>query len=164
MKFRFSIAVLLTISAMVAGYIAGSERTFVPVYPAHVPVEMEGIWRIKSMFKNGVDYNRVFKGPGRAFLDDCKFVEFVFVDDRLFVSSCDGASNIFHLVKLYPDSNSKTMIKCQLSSIHESFGGHRHAIVKRTGDNLSVALVDSSATEIDTSPSSNQIIFYASRH
>ena len=51
--FRFSIAPLLTIIAMFAGYLAGYQGGF------RIPAKFDGVWRITSASDNGIDLSLI---------------------------------------------------------------------------------------------------------
>jgi len=152
--FRFSIAVLLTVVAMAAGFLAGYQGTF------RVPAKFEGVWRIRSATNDGEKYPLAIESDGSLSQGECGEVELIFSGNRLVVVSTDGRGGVCEMSELPGSSELKLELK--------GFGFSEdndpaYAIVKRSGSDLIFAWVDFNATRIDNSIGGQQIVYTATR-
>ena len=153
--FRFSIAALLTIIAMFAGYLAGYQGGF------RIPAKFDGVWRITSASDNGIDFPLAADPDGSLSAGECADIELIFSENRLLVVSADGKALVCETREL---SNSG-QLKLELTGFgyHGKRDGKHYAILKRSGEKLKFAWVDSRATEIDSSQGGKQIVYTAVR-
>ncbi len=158
MKFpvKFSIAALLTLVAMVAGYLAGYQGGF------RIPAKYDGVWRVTSATNDGQDYPLASDPDGSLSAGECDTVELIFSENRVLIASTDGEAVVMESREV-PNSQE---LKLELTGFGYQYGeraGPHYAIIKRSGPKLLFAWVDSTASKIDSSKGGKQVVFTAVR-
>ena len=144
---QFSIAALLCVMAVVAIFMAHSTKRNSPL-DGYI-----GVWQVAQ----GVDNTAYIKskiGVTTMALVDTQGSELVLTSTRLFFVSSFKTSAYEILVS---ELGNETKLKLrELNS-----GLTTHAILRRTGSNLSFAFVDATTTQIDETVNGNQIVYSA---
>ena len=157
MKFpvKFSIAALLTLIAMVAGYLAGYQGGF------RIPPEFKGVWRIASATNDGLNFPLAADPDGSLSAGECGDIELILSENRLLIVSTDGQAMACETREI-SDSDG---LKLELTGFgyHGKSDGPHYAIMKRSGAKLLFAWVDCKATKIDSSNGAKQVVYTAVR-
>lgn len=158
MKFpiRFSIAVLLTAVAMLAGFLAGYQNQF------RMPEKYEGVWKIASAMDDGIEMPLASSPDGSVGIGECKETELIFTGNRIGIVDTSGNALVAELRKVSESPD----LKLELEGL--GYEGRRddlhYAILKRSGPKLIFAWVGQDMTEIDMSVGGKQFVLTLERY
>ncbi len=158
MKFpiRFSIAVLLTVVAMLGGFLAGYQYQF------RIPAKYEGVWKITSALEDGIEIPLASSPDGSVGIGECKETELIFTGNRIGIVDTSGRALVAELRRVADSPD----LKLELEGL--GYEGRRdelhYAILKRSGSKLIFAWVGQNAREIDMSVGGQQFVFTLERY
>ena len=153
--FRFSIAVLLTLVAIAAGFLAGYQGSF------RVPAKFEGVWKIQSATDDGTNFPLAADPFGALTFGECAHIELILTSNRLLIVSTDGRADVTEIREIAGTPELK--LEMRGLGARGKRDGPSYAILKRSGPDLIFAWVGANANNIDASTGGKQIVYNATR-